>query len=80
MYHFKFNLISTIYIIQILFTAHRIVLLGQCRSRHNLVHQILEPHTVVAATAKHNINVFLKKWYDVKIERLENVGRENNRS
>jgi len=59
MYHFKFNLISTIYIIQISFTAHRIVLLGECRSRHNLVHQILETHTVVAATAQHNINDFL---------------------
>lgn len=49
--HSGFNLSSTMYKIQILFTAHRVVLLGKCRSGRYLVHQILEPYTVVAATA-----------------------------
>lgn len=51
MYHSEFNLSSNMYKIRILFTAHRVVLLSECRSRHDLVHQILEPYTVVAATA-----------------------------
>ena len=51
MCHSGFNLSSTMYKIQILFTAHRVVLLSKCRSGRYLVHQILEPYTVVAATA-----------------------------
>ena len=51
MCHSGFNLSSTMYKILILFTAHRVVLLSKCRSGRYLVHQILEPYTVVAATA-----------------------------
>lgn len=50
MCHSGFNLSSTMYKIQILFTAHRVVLLSECRGGRYLVHQILEPYTVVAAT------------------------------
>jgi hypothetical protein len=76
MYHSEFNLfwegdrqacttLSLTYFLtctksRFLFTAHRVVLVSKCRSRHDLVHQILEPYAVVTATAQHN-EVFLKK-------------------
>jgi hypothetical protein len=52
MFPFEFNLFSTMYKIQLLFTAHWSVLLCEGRSGRYLVHQILEPYAVVTATAE----------------------------